>query len=229
MGLYEKSLVRATSFSQNQIATHNASSRRRIISLALGLLSVLTNIRPSPANPNPSTKTSTSSPMCRSARRTHPTHDHLPIHLLHVNQTALVIPIFPCKKSSISDLMSNACRIRDFHVTEDPTEIGYYAGLITTMFSLAQVISSIPIGMLSDRVGRRPVLLLGLAGNVVSACLFGLARNFAWAVVARAMLGFVNGELHRFDSGFLLFPTQLLPGGGAGEKGKRMVRLILSV
>ncbi|KAJ3048244.1 hypothetical protein HK097_010741 [Rhizophlyctis rosea] len=85
--------------------------------------------------------------------------------------------------------------IRDFNVTKDPTEIGYYAGLITTTFSLAQVISSIPIGMLSDRFGRRPMLLLGLLGNVISACLFGLARNFAWAVVARAMLGFVNGNI----------------------------------
>lgn len=85
-------------------------------------------------------------------------------------------------------------RIRDFGLTDDETQIGWYAGLITTTFSLAQVMSSIPIGLLSDRIGRRPVLLLGLAGNVVSACMFGLSKSFAGAVVSRAMLGLVNGE-----------------------------------
>ncbi|KAI9335269.1 major facilitator superfamily domain-containing protein [Obelidium mucronatum] len=83
--------------------------------------------------------------------------------------------------------------IKDFGVPEH--QIGWYVGLITSLFSLAQVLSSVPIGYLSDKIGRRPVLLLGLAGNCVSSIMFGMSKSLPAAIVSRFLLGLVNGNI----------------------------------
>ena len=44
-------------------------------------------------------------------------------------------------------------------------------------------------GMLADRVGRRPVLLVGLAGSAVAPLIFGLADSLAVALFARILDG----------------------------------------
>lgn len=56
-------------------------------------------------------------------------------------------------------------------------------------------------GKVSDRYGRRPVLLTGLIGNTISSCLFGLSKNLWWAVASRALCGSkdtINEEIKRF-------------------------------
>jgi MFS family permease len=48
----------------------------------------------------------------------------------------------------------------------------------------AEAITVLQWSRLSDHIGRKPVLLLGLAGTVVSTVLFGLSRSL-WALVLR--------------------------------------------
>ena len=49
-------------------------------------------------------------------------------------------------------------------------------------------------GRLSDRIGRKPILLMGLSGLGLSMVCFGLSRTF-WAIVAsRALAGALNGN-----------------------------------
>jgi len=43
--------------------------------------------------------------------------------------------------------------------------------------------------MLSDRIGRRPVILMGMTGTMISIFLFGLSKSFAWAIISRALCG----------------------------------------
>lgn len=51
-------------------------------------------------------------------------------------------------------------------------------------------------GRLSDRIGRRPVLLVGLAGSAVSYLLFGLAGSFAALVLSRVVSGATGATVH---------------------------------
>jgi MFS transporter, DHA1 family, tetracycline resistance protein len=58
----------------------------------------------------------------------------------------------------------------------DPT--GVTIGLLMASFSIMQFIFAPIWGSLSDRVGRRPVILLGLSGSVLFYALFGLATMY---------------------------------------------------
>src|SRR4029079_226112 len=52
---------------------------------------------------------------------------------------------------------------------------GFVLGLLMASFSAMQFVLSPWWGRLSDRIGRRPVLMIGLAGSVVFYTLFGIA------------------------------------------------------
>ena len=45
-------------------------------------------------------------------------------------------------------------------------------------------------GSVSDRIGRRPVLMIGLVGNTVFFTMFGLANTLFIALAARFMAGY---------------------------------------
>lgn len=59
-----------------------------------------------------------------------------------------------------------------------PIGIGATIGILFSVFSLMQFIFSPLWGRLSDRVGRRPMLLLSLLGSVVFYALYGFAVTF---------------------------------------------------
>jgi DHA1 family multidrug resistance protein-like MFS transporter len=63
-----------------------------------------------------------------------------------------------------------------------------HLGLLFAGFSLMQFIFSPLWGRYSDRMGRRPVLLLGLTGMALSFVLFGLAQAL-WMLYAARILG----------------------------------------
>jgi DHA1 family tetracycline resistance protein-like MFS transporter len=51
-------------------------------------------------------------------------------------------------------------------------------------------------GRLSDRIGRRPVLLIGLGGSVLSYVVFGLAGSFLALVLSRVISGATGATIH---------------------------------
>ncbi|RAL01131.1 MFS transporter [Aspergillus ibericus CBS 121593] len=83
--------------------------------------------------------------------------------------------------------------VKDFDPS-DVEHIGFRAGLITSAFFIPEIITTIPYGIISDRYGRKPVLLAGLLGSAIFLCLFGLSRSLTWAIASRAMCGFFNGN-----------------------------------
>jgi len=62
-------------------------------------------------------------------------------------------------------------------------------GVLVTSFSLLQLLVSPLWGSLSDRVGRRPVLLIGLAGSTLSYVMFAFAHDFWVLLASRVVAG----------------------------------------
>ncbi|OQO06440.1 hypothetical protein B0A48_08223 [Cryoendolithus antarcticus] len=85
--------------------------------------------------------------------------------------------------------------IESFHTTSDDRRITFYAGMVTSAFAFAEFLSCMVWGRVSDRYGRKPILLTGLAGTGISMILFGFAPNLTTALIARAMGGLLNGNI----------------------------------
>lgn len=67
--------------------------------------------------------------------------------------------------------------------------------LLVAIFSLMQFAFAPWWGQLSDRIGRRPVLLVGLFGSAISYLLFGLAGSLAMLFFARALAGMMGANV----------------------------------
>jgi MFS family permease len=65
--------------------------------------------------------------------------------------------------------------------------VGVILGLLLASFSAMQFVFAPVWGRISDRVGRRPILLIGLAGSVVFYTLFGFAADLPYEVAALAV------------------------------------------
>ncbi len=78
---------------------------------------------------------------------------------------------------------------RDFGAT--PLQVG----LLLSCYSLMQFLFSPFWGKLSDRMGRRPILLVCLFGEGLAYILFGLANNLVLLFVARLIAGFFGASL----------------------------------
>jgi predicted MFS family arabinose efflux permease len=70
-----------------------------------------------------------------------------------------------------------------------------FGGALGSLFSLMQFISSPYIGRLSDNYGRKPVLLLTMAGNILSALLWVNASTFPIFLLARIVGGLSEGNV----------------------------------
>ncbi|KAJ2785517.1 hypothetical protein H4R18_000462 [Coemansia javaensis] len=84
--------------------------------------------------------------------------------------------------------------VSEFDVVKSPEDVSFYAGLLFTSYSASQAITVLYWGPLSDRIGRRPTLLMGLAGDLVTFVLFGLSKSFWWALATRTLNGFFAGN-----------------------------------
>lgn len=62
-------------------------------------------------------------------------------------------------------------------------------GLIVTLWALMQFLASPVLGALSDRFGRRPVILLSCFGLGLDFILMALAPTLTWLFIARAISG----------------------------------------
>ncbi|KAH6996236.1 major facilitator superfamily domain-containing protein [Ilyonectria robusta] len=85
--------------------------------------------------------------------------------------------------------------IEDFNITDDTNKIAVYAGMVTSAFTLAEFSTGVLWGRLSDKIGRKPVLLSGLIGTALSVLAFGFAPNLPVALFARALGGLLNGNI----------------------------------
>jgi MFS family permease len=76
-----------------------------------------------------------------------------------------------------------------------PEDVGVYVGLLAASFFLGQVLFVRQWGRAADKWGRRPVLLIGLAGSVLTMTWFGCGRSYTEALLARFFNGAMNGNI----------------------------------
>ncbi|MEX2351039.1 MAG: MFS transporter [Balneolaceae bacterium] len=68
-------------------------------------------------------------------------------------------------------------------------------GLLYSVYSLMQLIFSPIWGSLSDRIGRRPVMLLSTFGAVLAYIIFGLAESLTVLFLSRVVAGVMGGNI----------------------------------
>ena len=81
--------------------------------------------------------------------------------------------------------------VMPFYITELGAG-GSELGWLMSTYSLMQLICAPLWGILSDRVGRKPVLALGVFGYALTLTLFGLATQFWMLFLARSLSGILS-------------------------------------
>ncbi|MFB6171649.1 MAG: MFS transporter [Haloarculaceae archaeon] len=79
--------------------------------------------------------------------------------------------------------------VRSFGVSD------VYIGLLAASYSLVQFLFAPVLGRLSDSYGRRPIILLSVAGSVVAWTLFGLGGGLVVLFLARMLAGAMGGNI----------------------------------
>ena len=100
---------------------------------------------------------------------------------------------------------------------------GTELGTMMAIFSIMQFLFSPIWGDLSDRYGRKPILILGALGNALSMLMFGLAPNMGWMFASRALAGILSSATLPTAMAFISDSTSERDrGGGMGMIGAAM-------
>ncbi len=86
-------------------------------------------------------------------------------------------------------------RLQDFAGEDGNAVVTLFGGLLGSVYGLLQFLFSTVWGGLSDRIGRRPTLLVTLAGTVLAYVLWIVAGSFAVLVAARVLGGIMAGNI----------------------------------
>ncbi len=68
-------------------------------------------------------------------------------------------------------------------------------GLLFSLFSVCQFISAPVIGRMSDKYGRKPMLIISIAGTGLSFLMMAFAPSAIWLFLARALDGITAGNI----------------------------------
>jgi len=88
--------------------------------------------------------------------------------------------------------------------------------IILASFSVGGIISQLPLGMLSDRIGRRPVFLLALGGGAISFFIASTVETSITAIISMFFIaGLFSGSIFSLGISYMsdLTPKELLPTG----------------
>src|SRR5262249_17344740 len=87
-------------------------------------------------------------------------------------------------------------------LTANAAEEAIWYGLLASVYALMQFVSAPFLGALSDRFGRRPLLLLSIFGLAIHYFLIAIAPN-VWVLLLARVLGGVTGASFSVASAYL--------------------------
>ncbi|OCJ15181.1 tetracycline resistance MFS efflux pump [Rhizobium sp. AC44/96] len=73
--------------------------------------------------------------------------------------------------------------------------VASYIGIMTALYAVMQFIFAPVLGSLSDRLGRRPVLLISLAGAAINYLFLAFAPNLWMLILGRAIAGLTSANV----------------------------------
>ena len=73
--------------------------------------------------------------------------------------------------------------------------VAYYIGIMTALYAAMQFIFAPVLGSLSDRLGRRPVLLISLAGAAINYLFLAFAPSLGLLFLGRAIAGLTSANV----------------------------------
>ena len=71
-------------------------------------------------------------------------------------------------------------------------EVGYWSALLGFAYNFGALLGNLMWGYAADKVGRRPVLLMGVMGSGVMSCVFGFSSSYWLSVLLRLLWGLLN-------------------------------------
>jgi MFS-type transporter involved in bile tolerance (Atg22 family) len=75
------------------------------------------------------------------------------------------------------------------------SSVGFWVGLIESLFSIVQMVLMIFYGRAADRLGRKPVLVFSMAGVSVATACFGLSQTLGQMIAIRCAAGLFAGSV----------------------------------
>jgi len=122
---------------------------------------------------------------------------------------SIIFPMFPAMSAHylsvdadnffLSGLMKLISSIQTVTTTESGTPlmstVVLFGGLLGALYSLLQFVAAPMWGAISDRVGRRPVLLISVFGLFLSYVLWVFSGSFTLLILARILGGIMSGNL----------------------------------
>jgi DHA1 family multidrug resistance protein-like MFS transporter len=85
----------------------------------------------------------------------------------------------------------------------DPDLINFHIGMLTSIYPLFQLIFVIVWGRLSDKYGRKSIILVGLIGFITMNLLTGLATSLTMLYVARILGGVFTSSVIPVSNAYL--------------------------
>ena len=124
----------------------------------------------------------------------HHHHDEHEGHPLPKKQLAILAVIALSEQTAFNSISPYLPSMAASFPEVNPGQVGVYVGTIASAFALAQLATNFFWGWVSDRVGRKPVILLGTL--LTAACFlgFGFCRTLWQAILVQALMGMVNGN-----------------------------------
>lgn len=105
----------------------------------------------------------------------------------------IVIPVLP---KLVDQLIAAETVLEDGTVVlqSDLSKAGFYVGIIGAAYAFMQFFCAPIMGALSDRFGRRPIILASLFGLGIDFVIQGLAPNITWLFVGRIFAGMMGAS-----------------------------------
>ena len=99
-----------------------------------------------------------------------------------------------CEQTALNSISPYLPQMAASFPEVDPSQVGIYVGTIASAFALAQFATNFFWGWLSDRIGRKPVILSGTLLTAAGFVAFGFCRTLWQAILVQAFMGLVNGN-----------------------------------